>query len=85
MPFLLSSNPDCGTFQKITFFEKPKIHSGITLYFTDENEAIVASKRFVIMDPDGQIVFSTSPTETLMSSKKMKVSGKTPNSKKILL
>ena len=44
------------------------------LYFTDENEVIMASKRFVIMDSNGKLIFSTSPTETSMSSKKMKVS-----------
>ena len=43
-------------------------------YFTDENEVIMASKRFVIMDSNGKLIFSTSPTETSMSSKKMKVS-----------
>ena len=44
------------------------------LYFADENEVIMASKRFVIMDSNGKLIFSTSPTETSMSSKKMKVS-----------
>ena len=34
----------------------------------------MASKRFVIMDSNGKLIFSTSPTETSMSSKKMKVS-----------
>ena len=43
-------------------------------YFADENEVIMASKRFVIMDSNGKLIFSTSPTETSMSSKKMKVS-----------
>ena len=43
--------------------------------FINENEVILASKRFVIMDSDGNIIFSTTPTETGMSSKKMKISG----------
>ena len=43
-------------------------------FFSDENEVIMASKRFVIMDANGKLIFSTSPTETSMSSKKMKVS-----------
>lgn len=42
--------------------------------FSDENEVTVATKRFVIMDDEGKVIFSTSPTQTSMSSKKMKVS-----------
>ena len=57
----------------------PMKHS--SALFINENEVILASKRFVIMDSAGNIIFSTTPTETSMSAKKMKISGK--NSKKV--
>ena len=52
----------------------PMKHS--SALFINENEVILASKRFVIMDSAGNIIFSTTPTETSMSAKKMKISGK---------
>eukprot|EP00093_Oithona_nana_P004449 04449.XXX_115837_114895_1 [CDS] Oithona nana genome sequencing. len=50
----------------------PMKHS--SALFINENEVILASKRFVIMDSAGNIIFSTTPTETSMSAKKMKIS-----------
>ena len=43
--------------------------------FLNENEVIVASKRFVIMNTNGDTIFSTSPEETAMTARKMRLSG----------
>ena len=43
--------------------------------FLNENEVIVASKRFVIMNTNGDTIFSTSPEETAMTAQKMRLSG----------
>ena len=45
--------------------------------FLNENEVIVASKRFVIMNTNGDTIFSTSPEETAMTARKMRLSGTT--------
>jgi len=42
--------------------------------FINEDEVVVATKKFVIMNTNGETVFSTSPKQTSMTAKKMKLS-----------
>ena len=44
-------------------------------YISDENEVIIATKRFVIINTNGDKIFSTNPAETSMTAKKMRLSG----------
>ena len=49
----------------------------ITHFFhLDEDEVVIASKKFVIMNTNGETIFSTSPKQTSMTGKKMKLAGK---------
>ena len=47
----------------------------IYIFYPDEDEVVVATKKFVIMNTNGETVFSTSPKQTSMTAKKMKLSG----------
>ena len=61
---------------RIAIFCEIKVVSACIFFYLDEDEVVIASKKFVIMNTNGETIFSTSPKQTSMTAKKMKLAGK---------